>query len=66
MLSKKCVYKSYLYKEDLALYNLQGLICHKTQQRKPNQTKLHSTIFNCFNIASEHENLVYAYLVKYN
>ena len=24
---------------DLALNNLQGLICHKTQQTKPNQTK---------------------------
>ena len=36
---KKCVYKSYIfniymYKEDLALNNLQKLICHKT---KPNQ-----------------------------
>ena len=25
---------------DLALNNLQMLICHKTQQTKPNQTKL--------------------------
>ena len=30
-------------KMDLALNNLQGLICHKTKQTKPNQTlmKLH-------------------------
>ena len=38
LLSTKCVYKSYIYliymyKEDLALNNLQWLICHKT---KPN------------------------------
>ena len=33
---KLCVYKLYMYKEDLALNNLQWLICHKT---KPNQTK---------------------------
>ena len=37
MLSTKFVYKShiyliYVYKEDLALYNLQWLICHKTKQ----------------------------------
>ena len=38
MLSTKCVYKSdtfniyiYIYKEDLALSNQQGLICYKTQ-----------------------------------
>ena len=31
---KLCIYKSYVYKEDLALNNLQWLICHKTQ---PNQ-----------------------------
>ena len=41
MLSTKCVNKLYIfmiymYKEDLALNNLQCLICHKT---KPNQTK---------------------------
>ena len=41
MLSTKCVYKSYIYsiyiyKEDLALYNLQWLIFHKIQ---PNQSK---------------------------
>ena len=41
MLSTKCVYKSYIisismYKEVLALDNLQWLACHKTQ---PNQTK---------------------------
>ena len=39
MLSTKCVYKSYLicmYKQDLALNDIQWLICHKTQ---PNQTK---------------------------
>ena len=39
MLSTKCIYKSYIYltdmyKQDLALNNLQWLICHKTQ---PNQ-----------------------------
>ena len=27
----------YLHKMDLALNNLQGLICHKTQQTKPNE-----------------------------
>ena len=32
-----------MYKEDLALNNLQWLICHKT---KPNQTK--SYMFNIF------------------
>ena len=26
----------YLFKQDLALNNLQGLICHKTQPAKPN------------------------------
>ena len=31
------IYLIYVYKEDLALNNLQGLICHKT---KPNQKKL--------------------------
>ena len=30
-------------KTDLALNNLQGLICHKTQQTKPNQTKPNQT-----------------------
>ena len=39
MLSIKCVYKSYIpliymYKENLALNNLQWLICHKTQPNK--------------------------------
>ena len=29
------IYLIYMYKEDLALNNLQGLICHKTQ---PNQS----------------------------
>ena len=35
-----------MYKEDLALNDLQGLMCHKTKpnQAKPNQTK--SCIFN--------------------
>ena len=28
---------------DLALNNLQRLICHKTQQTKPNQTKLETS-----------------------
>ena len=28
---KLCIYKSYMYKEDLVLNNLQGLICHKTK-----------------------------------
>ena len=28
---KLCIYNSYMYEEDLALDNLQGLICHKTQ-----------------------------------
>ena len=28
----------YLHKMELALNNLQGLICDKTQQTKPNQT----------------------------
>ena len=41
MLSTKCVYKiiymKYMYKEDLALNNLQWLLCLKTQ---PNQIKL--------------------------
>ena len=32
---KKCISKSYMYKEDLVLNNLQWLIYHKTQ---PNQT----------------------------
>ena len=39
MLSTKCVYKSYIYliymyKVDLALNNLQWLICHKTQSNQ--------------------------------
>ena len=40
MLSRKCVYKSYIFniyeKEYFALNNLQGLICHRIQ---PNQAK---------------------------
>ena len=45
MLSKKCVYKSYIYliymyKEDLALNNLQRLICHKTQLNQYNKIAL--------------------------
>ena len=31
MLSTKSVYKSYMYKQNLALNNPQVLICHKTQ-----------------------------------
>ena len=33
VIDKLCVYKAYnnMYKEDLVLNNLQGLICHKTQ-----------------------------------
>ena len=27
-------YKSYIYKQDLALNNPQGLICHKTQPKQ--------------------------------
>ena len=30
----------YIYKEDLALNNLQGLICHKTQALKQGNIKL--------------------------
>ena len=30
------IYLIYMYNEDLALNNLQGMICHKA---KPNQTK---------------------------
>ena len=37
------IYVIYMYKKDLALKNLQCLICHKTQ---PNQTK--SYIFNIY------------------
>ena len=42
MLSPKYIYKShiyliYMYKQDMALNNLQMLIFHKTQ---PNQTKI--------------------------
>ena len=29
--NKLFVYKSYIYTQDMALNNLQGLICHKTQ-----------------------------------
>ena len=29
-----------MYKEDLALNNLQGLICHKTQPTKSNQIQI--------------------------
>ena len=37
-----------MYKEDLVLNNLQGLICHKTQpnQNKPNQIKLSFLFFD--------------------
>ena len=34
----------YLHKMDLALNNLQRLICHKTQQAKSNQTKSNAQI----------------------
>ena len=37
---KLCVYKSYTYKEDLALNNLQGLICHKNLSTKHNKRQL--------------------------
>ena len=37
------MYLIYMYKEDVALNNLQWLICHKT---KPNQTK--SYIFDIY------------------
>ena len=33
---------------DLALNNLQRLICHKTKQTKPNQTRLFSVICRIF------------------
>ncbi len=36
-----------MYKEDLALHNLQRLICHKTQ---PNQTKSNPLYTNILNI----------------
>ena len=39
----KNLYSIFMYKKDLALNNLQLLICHKTQ---PNQTK--SYIFNIY------------------
>ena len=29
--SKSDIYSIYMFKDDLALNNLQGLICHKTQ-----------------------------------
>ena len=37
VIGKMCLqimYSKYMYKEDLALYNLQWLICHKTQRNK--------------------------------
>ena len=34
MLSTKYVYKSYIFREDLALNNLQGFIGHKNQHNK--------------------------------
>ena len=45
MLSTKCVYKSYIhliyiYKKDLVLNNLQGLICYKTQPNPNNYNTL--------------------------
>ena len=39
------IYVIYRYKKDLALNNLQWLICHKT---KPNQTKLFSSCYKMF------------------
>ena len=43
----------YLYKMDLALNNLQRLICHKTQQPKPNHVKLvDKSIYLISNISS--------------
>ena len=38
---KISVYKSYIYKEDLALNNQQCLICHKTQSNKTNTTSVY-------------------------
>ena len=35
----------YLHKMDLALNNLQGFICHKTQQNKPNLTPVLTYFF---------------------
>ena len=33
---------------DLALNNLQRLICHKTKQTKPNQTNIYTYIYNIY------------------
>ena len=46
MLSTKCVYKSYIYliymyKDDLALDDLQWLICHKS---KPNESYIYNVL----------------------
>ena len=43
-----------MYKEDLALNNLQGLICHKT---KPNQTIFNIYIYICVCVCVYKEDL---------
>ena len=48
MLSSKCIYKSYIFKQDLALNNLQGLISHKTQTNKADKCKNIDCVFCAF------------------
>ena len=37
VIDKLCVYQQHMYKEDLALNNLEGLICKKKKKKKKKQ-----------------------------
>ena len=48
---------------DLALNNLQRLICHKTNQTKPNLTYIHITlIYHIYNTHTPHASYAHTYI----
>ena len=57
VLYKICLAIIYMYKPDLALNNLQLLICHKTQQNQNTITEKNIHTFGSILIDSLHENV---------
>ena len=45
---------------DLALNNLQRVICHKTQQTKPNQTLIYNGVDTVYTALGDSHYLIYA------